>query len=195
MTQSLPWLQWINWEILAWLEWPQWERKYWKELSIRTVLSQSNVWMCLSTFTETVPCRLGPFGDIVISSLLIWGTGPNSKFTYEVNAWDELSSSFPDDSRPSLLQTMLNSSKDSFLEAAFWGSVSSVAQSCLTLCSPMDCSTSGFPVHHQLLEPTQTHVHWVRDAILPAHPLSSPSLPALNLCQHQCLFGGYVSLK
>ena len=50
-------------------------------------------------------------------------------------------------------------------------SVSSVALSCLTLCSPMDCSTTGFPVHHQLLDFTQTHVHWVSDAIQPSHPL------------------------
>ena len=55
---------------------------------------------------------------------------------------------------------------------------SSVAQSSLTLCDPMNCSTPGLPVHHQLQEPTQTHVHWVGDAIQPSHPLSSPS-PAL----------------
>ena len=53
---------------------------------------------------------------------------------------------------------------------------SSVAQSCPTLCSPMDCSTSGFPVHHQLLELAQIHVHRVSDAIQPSYPLSSPSL-------------------
>ena len=55
---------------------------------------------------------------------------------------------------------------------------SSVAQSHPTLCSPMNCSTPGLPVHHQLPEFTQTHVHWVSDAIQPSHPLSSPSLPA-----------------
>ena len=65
---------------------------------------------------------------------------------------------------------------------------SSVAQSCPMLCHPMDCSTSGFPVHHQLLEFTQTHVHRVGDAIQSSHPLSSPSLPAFNLSQHQGLF-------
>ena len=54
--------------------------------------------------------------------------------------------------------------------------------------TPMDCSTSGFPVHHQLPELTQTHVHWVSDAIQPSHPLSSPSPPAFNLAQHQGLF-------
>ena len=60
-----------------------------------------------------------------------------------------------------------------------------IAQSCLTLCDPMDCSTPGFPVYHQLLEFTQTHVHWVGDAIQPSHPLSSPSPPTFNLSQHQ----------
>ena len=65
---------------------------------------------------------------------------------------------------------------------------SSVAQSCPALCDPMDCSTPGFPVHHQLPELAQTHVHWVSDAIQPSHPLSSPSSPTLNLSQHQGLF-------
>ena len=63
-----------------------------------------------------------------------------------------------------------------------------VIQSCPTLCESMNCSTPGLPVHHQLLEFTQTHVHWVSDAIQPSHPLSSPSLSALNLSQHQGLF-------
>ena len=65
---------------------------------------------------------------------------------------------------------------------------SSVAQSCLTLCNPMKCSTPGLPVHHQLLESTPTHVHWVSDAIQPSHLLLSPSPPALNFSQHQSLF-------
>ena len=65
--------------------------------------------------------------------------------------------------------------------------LSSVAQSCPTLCNPMDCSTPGLPVHHQLPEFTQTHVHWVADAIQQFHPLSSPSPPAFNLSQHQGL--------
>ena len=65
---------------------------------------------------------------------------------------------------------------------------SSVAQSCLTLCNPMNHSMPGLPVHHQLLEFTQTHVHWVGDAIQPSHPLSSPSPPAPNPSQHQGLF-------
>jgi len=69
-----------------------------------------------------------------------------------------------------------------------WKSFSSVTQSCPTLCDPMDHSTPGFPIHHQLLELAQTHVHWVSDAIQPSHPLSSPSPPAFNLSQHQSLF-------
>ena len=64
---------------------------------------------------------------------------------------------------------------------------SSVTQSCPALCDPMNCSTPGVPVHHQLPEFTQTHVHWVGDAIQPSHPLSSPSPPAINLSQHQGL--------
>ena len=71
---------------------------------------------------------------------------------------------------------------------------SSVAQSCPTPCDPMNRSTPGLPVHHQLPESTQTHVRWVSDAIQPSHPLSSPSPPALNLCQHQGLFRWVSSL-
>ena len=65
---------------------------------------------------------------------------------------------------------------------------SSVVQSCPTLCNPMDYITPGFPVHHQLPEFTQTHVHWVGDSIQPSHPLSSPSPLTFNLSQHQGLF-------
>ena len=72
--------------------------------------------------------------------------------------------------------------------------ISSVAQSCPTLCDPMDCSTPGLPVHHRLLEPTQTHVHCISDVIQPSHPLSSPSPPALNLSQHEGLFKWVSSL-
>ena len=74
-----------------------------------------------------------------------------------------------------------------FIEHRQGQSVSLVAQSCPTLCDPMNLSTPGLPDHHQLLEFTQTHV-WVSDAIQPSHPLSSPSPPALNLSQHQGLF-------
>ena len=67
-----------------------------------------------------------------------------------------------------------------------FGSVKSLSR--VRLCDPMDCSTPGFPVHHQLWQLAQTHVHRVGDAIQPAHPLSSPSPPAFSLAQHQGLF-------
>ena len=76
----------------------------------------------------------------------------------------------------------------SCLEQYLAHSISSVTQSCPTLCNPLDCSTPGFPVHHQLLELAQTHVHQVSDATQLSHPLSSPSPPAFNLPQHQGLF-------
>ena len=70
------------------------------------------------------------------------------------------------------------------MQSKIWVSLvqmfSSVTQSCLTLCDPMDCSTPGFPVHQQLPELTQAHVHWVGDAIQPSHPLSSPSPSSLQ---------------
>ena len=71
---------------------------------------------------------------------------------------------------------------------------SSVTQSCLTLCDPMNRSTPGLPVHHQLPEFTQTHVQQVGDAIQPSHPLSSPPPPAFNLSQHHGLFQWVSSL-
>ena len=75
------------------------------------------------------------------------------------------------------------------LHVIVWLSVefSSHTQSCPTLCDAMNHSTPGLPVHHQLLESTQTYVHWVGDAIQPSYALSSPSSPALNLSQHQGL--------
>ena len=71
---------------------------------------------------------------------------------------------------------------------------SSVTQSCLTLCDPMDYSVPGFPVHHQLPKLAQTHVHWVGDAIQLSHSLSSPSTPAFNLFKHQGHFQRVSSL-
>ena len=74
------------------------------------------------------------------------------------------------------------------LDAPMWACCCSVVQLGLTLWDPMNCSTPGLPVHHQLPEFTQTHVHWVGDAIQRTYPLSSPSPPAFNLSQHQGLF-------
>ena len=74
----------------------------------------------------------------------------------------------------------------SFVSSVQFSSVQ--ALSCVRLCNPMNRSTPGLPVRHQLPESTQTHVHWVGDAIQPSHPLSSPSPPARNVSQHQGLF-------
>ena len=85
---------------------------------------------------------------------------------------------------PYCRQTLYQESRFTFTSVQF----SSVAQSCLTLCNPMNRSTPGLPVHHHLPEFTQTHGHRVCDAIQPSHPLSSPSPPASNPSQHQSLF-------
>ena len=82
-----------------------------------------------------------------------------------------------------LLQDTVWINWDTYVEFQF----SSVAQLCPTLCNPMDSSTPGFPVHHQLPELAQTHIHWVSDVIQPSHPRSSPSL-AFSLSQNQGLF-------
>ena len=71
---------------------------------------------------------------------------------------------------------------------------SSVSQSCPTLCNPINRSTPGLPVHHQLPEFTQIHIHWVNDAIQPSHPLSSPSPPAPNPSQHHTVFSSESTL-
>ena len=78
-----------------------------------------------------------------------------------------------------------------FTDKHWFGSVTQVVSD---FCDPMDCSTPGLPVHHQLLEFTQTHVHWVSNAIQPSHPLSSPTPPAFSLSQHQGLFKWVSSL-
>ena len=85
------------------------------------------------------------------------------------------------------LHALWSTMKNYFFKLCFI-QFSSVAQSCPTLCHLMDCSMLGLPVHHQLPEFTQTHVHWVSDAIQPSHPLSSPSPAAFSLSQHQGLF-------
>ena len=92
------------------------------------------------------------------------------------------SSSFLEKSTPNM------SSSDAFSYIVCSVPFSSVTQSCLTLCNPMDCSTPGFTVHHWLPELTLTHVHQVSDAMQPSHPLSSLSSLAFNLSQHKGLF-------
>ena len=80
------------------------------------------------------------------------------------------------------------------LQLCFSSTFVAVQSLCSTLCNPMDCSPPGLPVHHQLPEFTQTHIHRVGDATQPSHPLSSPSPPAFNLSQHQGLFISIVIL-
>ena len=101
-----------------------------------------------------------------------------------------------DDSTPFFLILTSNGrfQLDSCCKTLFVISVNSVTQSCPTLCNPMDCSTPGFPVHHQLRELSWTHVHWVGGAIQPSYPLSSSSPLAFNLFQHQGLFQWVSSL-
>ena len=108
--------------------------------------------------------------------ILGWVAFPFSRGSFQPRDQTQVLSELQEDSFPAYLHL--------FLSVQF----SSVAQSCPTLCNPMNRSTPGLPVHHQLPGFTQTHVHWVGDAIQPSHPLSSPSPPAPNPSQHQGLF-------
>ena len=113
---------------------------------------------------------------------------------------NKLTMSLPSIKQPKLLKAAASEQQDtlphivlivkiSFSKTLqFYVQFSSVAQSCPTLCDPMNRSTPGLPVHHQLPEFTQTHVHRVSDAIQQSHPLSSPSPPAPNPSQHHSLF-------
>ena len=114
---------------------------------------------------------------------------PIEKSRWLINTWKDAQHHSLLEECKSKLQWGINSHWSEFSSVE----LSSVAQSCLTLCDPMNRSTPGLPVHHQLLEFTQTHVYRVSDVIQPSHPLSSPS-PAPNLSQHQSLFQGVNSL-
>ena len=94
----------------------------------------------------------------------------------------------PSNERPGLISFRMDWLDFLAVQGTLVFQFSSVSQLCLILCDPINCSTPGLPVHHQLLEFTQTHVHCVSDAIQPSHLLSSPSPPALSLSQHQGLF-------
>ena len=120
------------------------------------------------TYTSSGPTTSWEIDGETVSDLIFWG----SKITADGDCSHEIK-------RRLLLGRKVMTNLVQF---------SSVTQSCLTLCNPMNRSTPGLPVHHQLPESTQTHVHWVGDAIQPSHLLSSPSPPALNLSQHQGLF-------
>ena len=121
-----------------------------------------------SLLSQVVGPDLGPWTDICVSAEIMKACGQCFSF--------------------SVFDTLL-------AEKLCWNSVqfSSVTQLCPALCNPMNRSTPGLPVHHELPEFNQTHVHWVGDAIQTSHPLSSPSPPAPNPSQHQGLFR-WVSL-
>ena len=104
--------------------------------------------------------------------------------------WSGLPFSFPGDLPKSGIKPMSSALADGFFTANPPGKhqIRSVAQSCPTLCDPMNRSTPGLPVHHQLLEFPETHIHRVSDTIQTSHPLSFPSPPAPNPSQHQSLF-------
>ena len=132
---------------------------------------------------------------------MTWGNKPRFKnhissgyvAGLQVVIWSHISEAFSEIIRQEVLLILSMQDWDfSHLEPTgskvFSVQFSSVRQLCLTLCDHMDCSMPGFPVHYQLSEVAQTHVHQVGDAIQPSHPLWFPSLPAFNLSQHQGLF-------
>ena len=106
------------------------------------------------------------------------------RFCPMMNSWDDV---WPKQDKWNLLGNWAFWTKSEIGQKLGMICCCSVAKSCLSLCDPMDCSTPGFPVLHYLLELAQTGVHRVSDAIQTSHPLSSPSLPAFNLSQHQGL--------
>ena len=139
----------------------QWHKErigpHWTDREILTLTKFAQHWLCFQ--------RLGSIGALGLCCLrqqmaTILDSG-NMRHFHQKALWDS---------------TALDTNSVQF---------SSAAEYCLTRCDPMNRSTSGLPVHHQLPEFTQTHVHWVGDAIQPSHPLSSPSPPAPDPSQHQ----------
>ena len=138
-----------------------------------------------------------------MSQLFTWGgqsTGVSALASFLLKKSQGWSVTWVQTNFYGLNQVLQNAYFEMYLETVF-GDVafkkfqfSSVAQSCLTLCDPMDWSTPGFPVHHQLPKFAQTHVHWVGDAIQPSHPLLSPSPLTFNHSQNQGLFQWVSSL-
>ena len=119
---------------------------------------------------------------------------PTKTYEFEYNSENRNILSLEESSLNDFPDTLTKVEQYKFKKTPKFFQFSSVTHSCPTLCDPMNHSTPGFPVHHQLLEFTQTHVHWVGDAIQPSRPLSSPSPPAPNPSQHQGLFQWVNSL-
>ena len=126
---------------------------------------------------------LTPHSCIFTSTVLYWPSKSQSQFTFKIQYRNKL--------------LWGGAAKNVWPYFTYQSSVqfSSVDQLCPTICSPMDWSMIGFPVHHQLWELAQTHVHQVSDAIQPSHPLSSPSPPTFKPSQHQGLFQWVSSLQ
>ena len=141
---------------------------------------------CL-THIHKLPCVSLTY-DVPLCVCVLWLVVSNSATPWTVArllcSWD-----FPGKNTGVGCQFLLQDDVPvSFYSGVHMPQFSSVAQSCPTLCDPMNCSTPGLPVHHQLPEFTQTYVHQIGDAIQPCHPLSSPSPPVPNPSQHQSLF-------
>ena len=149
-------------------------------------------WWCHPTISSSVvhfSSRLQSFpasGSFPVSQFFTSGSqstgvsASTSVLPKNTQGWSPLGRS-----NQSILKVTVSTTIQSYI---LWVQFSSVTQLCLTPCDPLDCSTPGLPVHHELLELAQTHVYWVGDAIQPSHPLLSPSPPAFNLSQHQGLF-------
>ena len=145
-------------------------------------------------------CLLSSLSPITQKELRGWLAVQQSSWTRRIDFWrdpDDAVQPHADQDLPPLVQENKTSHAHTFLTlttsllTSGWSELnqfSSVVPSCPTLCDPMNRSTLGLPVHHQLPEFTQIHVHRVSDAIQPSHPLSSPSPPAHNPSQHQSLF-------
>ena len=180
----------------------------WKTLEVpqniknRTTIGSSNpIWGYLSTVNENTNLKryMHPHGHCSLFTIAkIWKQFKCPLMDKQIkksctHTWvtpsDPMDCSLPGSSVHGICQArVLEWVAIAFSTMAYSVQFSLVAQSCLTLCDPMNRSTPGLPVHHQLPEFTQTHVHRVSDAIQPSHPLSSPSPPAPNPSQHQSLF-------
>ena len=148
---------------------------------------------CLPSFPASGSFPMSQFFESGDQSIGVSASAYSGLISFRIDWLDLLAvqgtlKSFPTPQFKSIHSSLLNIHYSPILTSIhdYWRNhqFSSVAQSCLTLCNPMNRSTPGLPVHHQLPELVQTHVHQVNDAIQSSHPLSSPSPPAFNLSQH-----------
>ena len=140
------------------------------------MLSWCGLFLCTGIQWALLILKLKSFGQKIVHKLFAWWISSFLNFLFSI-------------SRIPLVLIVVFHLEDLFqMSVNLSVQFSSVAQSCPTCCDPMNCSTPGLPVHHQLPEFTHTHVHRVRDAIQPSHPLSAPSSPAPNPSQNQSLF-------